>query len=103
MIYYKLSYSIACSEPDLSEPLQQNVKLHRLKAAESGIAWEGRTELYSSAALVNMGSYATLPDWSGETDGDDESEDKLGDLLSGRLADVDIDSVAAVRETRERR
>jgi len=50
-----------------------------------------------------MGSYATPPDWPGQTDGNDESEDKLGDLLSGRLADVDIDSVAAVRETRERR
>ncbi len=50
-----------------------------------------------------MGSYATPPDWSRQTDGDDESGDKLGDLLSGRLADVDIDSVAAVRETRERR
>ncbi|MFD1571906.1 hypothetical protein [Halorubrum laminariae] len=50
-----------------------------------------------------MGSYATPPDWSRQTDGDDESGDKLGDLLSGRLADVDVDSVAAVRETRERR
>lgn len=50
-----------------------------------------------------MGSYATPPDWSKQTDGDDESEDEFGDLLSGRLADVDTGSVAAVRETRERR
>jgi len=50
-----------------------------------------------------MGSYATPPDWSRQNDRDDESGNKLGDLLSGRLADVDIDSVAAVRETRERR
>jgi len=50
-----------------------------------------------------MGSYATPPDWSKPADGDDKSAVKLGDLLSGRLADVDIDSVEAVREARERR
>ncbi|MFC7133831.1 MULTISPECIES: hypothetical protein [Salinibaculum] len=52
-----------------------------------------------------MGSYATPPDWSDPTDEDDDEESavKLGELLSGRLADVDIDSVEAVRETRERR
>ncbi|WP_169302360.1 hypothetical protein [Halorientalis salina] len=50
-----------------------------------------------------MGSYATPPDWSTPTDEDDQSAVKLGDLLSGRLADVDIDSVEAVREARERR
>ncbi|WP_089671094.1 hypothetical protein [Halohasta litchfieldiae] len=33
---------------------------------------------------------------------DDESTAKLGDVLSGRLAAVDIDSVEAVRDTRER-
>jgi hypothetical protein len=35
-----------------------------------------------------------------------ESSDEspgLGDLLSGRLDDIDVDSVAAVREQRERR
>jgi len=50
-----------------------------------------------------MGSYATPPDWSKPTDEGDKSAVKLGDLLSGRLADVDIDSVEAVREARERR
>jgi len=33
---------------------------------------------------------------------DDKSTAKLGDVLSGRLAAVDIDSVEAVRDTRER-
>jgi hypothetical protein len=33
----------------------------------------------------------------------DHSAVKLGDLLSGRLADVDVDSVEAVREARKRR
>lgn len=50
-----------------------------------------------------MGSYATPPDWSEPTDENDESAAKLGDLLSGRLAEVDVDSVEAVREARERR
>ena len=50
-----------------------------------------------------MGSYTTPPDWSKPPDEDDQSAVKLGDLLSRRLADVDIDSVEAVRETRERR
>lgn len=48
-----------------------------------------------------MGSYATPPDW---VESDEDAEDagvELGTLLSGRLADVDIDSVAAVREQRE--
>jgi len=43
------------------------------------------------------------PDWSVPVDEDDESADKLGELLSGRLTEVDIDSVEAVREARERR
>lgn len=51
-----------------------------------------------------MGSHATLPDTA---ERDDEPADgdggKLGDLLSGRLGDVDIDSVEAVRDVRERR
>lgn len=50
-----------------------------------------------------MGSYATPPDWSKPSDEDDQSAEKLGDLLSGRLSGVDIDSVEAVREARERR
>lgn len=49
-----------------------------------------------------MGSYAMPPDWSESVDEDDEPADRLGDLLSGRLKEVDIDSVEAVREARER-
>ncbi len=50
-----------------------------------------------------MGSYARAPSWSEEpVDERDESEIQLGDLLSGRLADVDIDSVEAVRDERKR-
>ena len=49
-----------------------------------------------------MGSYATVPelDRSGE---EGDSTIKLGEKLSGRFADVSIDSVAAVREEREPR
>lgn len=47
-----------------------------------------------------MGSYATPPD---RPDPPDEAKTKLGDLLSGRLADVEVDSVEAVREEREPR
>jgi hypothetical protein len=63
-----------------------------------------------------MGCYVSSPSWAKPTDEndestatlsdfdeDDESTGKLGDVLSGRLAAVDIDSVEAVRETRERR
>jgi len=63
-----------------------------------------------------MGCYVSSPSWAKSTnesdestaklsdfDNDGESTGKLGDALSGRLADVDIDSVEAVRETRERR
>lgn len=50
-----------------------------------------------------MGSYATPPDWVDSDDEADETTAKLGDVLSGRLADVDIDSVEAVRDVRERR
>lgn len=48
-----------------------------------------------------MGSHAILPD---EEDSDRESgedETPLGELLAGQFADVDIDSVSAVRELRE--
>ncbi len=50
-----------------------------------------------------MGSYATPPDWANSGDEADGTPAKLGDVLSGRLADVDIDSVEAVRDVRERR
>ncbi len=47
-----------------------------------------------------MGSYATPPDWAESGDKSDDTAAKLGDVLSGRLADVDIDSVEAVRDVR---
>jgi len=50
-----------------------------------------------------MGSYAPPPDWAESGDENDDTAAKLGDVLSGRLADVDIDSVEAVRDVRERR
>ncbi|MGQ4555636.1 hypothetical protein [Halobellus sp. GM3] len=50
-----------------------------------------------------MGSYATPPDWADSGDEADSTAAKLGDVLSGRLADVDIDSVEVVRDVRERR
>lgn len=50
-----------------------------------------------------MGSYATLPDWGNSGDEADETTANLGDVLSGRLSDVEIDSVEAVRDVRERR
>lgn len=49
-----------------------------------------------------MGSFATPPDWFEPSDADEPTE-KLGDLLSGKLSEVTIDSVEAVREERERR
>jgi hypothetical protein len=49
-----------------------------------------------------MGSYATPPNWTDGSSDNDESRPQLGDLLSGRLADVDVDSVAAVRDERRR-
>lgn len=48
-----------------------------------------------------MGSYATPPNWTDESP-EDEPRARLGDLLSGRLADVEIDSVEAVRDERKR-
>lgn len=50
-----------------------------------------------------MGSYATPPEWADSDDEADETTAKLGDVLSGRLADIDIDSVETVRDVRERR
>ena len=49
-----------------------------------------------------MGSYATPPNWTDESSDGDESQPRLGDLLSGRLADVDVNSVEAVRDERRR-
>lgn len=49
-----------------------------------------------------MGSYHSTPPDQGAGDGGADSE-RLGDLLSGRLDDVSVDSVAAVRDVRERR
>jgi len=51
-----------------------------------------------------MGSPATIPT-DAERDGEPPEDDgpNLGDLLSGRLGDIDIDSVEAVRDVRERR
>ncbi|WP_157533992.1 hypothetical protein [Halobacterium hubeiense] len=45
-----------------------------------------------------MGSKARVPS-SGPSDDDDTEKDaKLGDLLSGRLSEVDVDSVTTVHE-----
>lgn len=49
-----------------------------------------------------MGSYATPPDWADSDNEADSAATKLGDVISGRLADVDVDSVEAVRDVRER-
>jgi len=49
-----------------------------------------------------MGSYATPPNWTDGSSENDEPRPRLGDLLSGRLADVDVDSVAVVRDERRR-
>ena len=49
-----------------------------------------------------MGSYATPPNWTDESSNDDEPRPRLGDLLSGRFADVDVNSVEAVRDERRR-
>jgi len=48
-----------------------------------------------------MGSHAVHPDWENADDESDDTAAKLGDVLSGRLADIEVDSVAAVREQRE--
>lgn len=50
-----------------------------------------------------MGTYASPSDWEEEDEGRDDSTTNLGELLSGRFADVDVDSVTVVREHRERR
>lgn len=45
-----------------------------------------------------MGSSVAPPARKGE---ESDDEVKLGDLLSGRLAEVEVDSVEVVRELRE--
>lgn len=47
-----------------------------------------------------MGRYATPPDWAESGDEADDTTAKLGEVLSGRLADVDSDSVEALRDAR---
>jgi len=49
-----------------------------------------------------MGSYArpTNRDETPSSETEDGSQ-RLGDILSGRLSDIDIDSIEAVRDERE--
>jgi hypothetical protein len=60
------------------------------------------SDLQARLQLPVMGSYATPPNWTDESSDDDQPRPRLGDLLSGRLADVDVDSVEAVRDERKR-
>jgi hypothetical protein len=48
-----------------------------------------------------MGSSIVPPGKSGSSEESTEGESKLGELLGGRLAEVDVDSVEVVREERE--
>jgi hypothetical protein len=49
-----------------------------------------------------MGSHAAVPG-DGESPQDtDQERAELGDLLAGRLSDVEVDAVEAVRAERER-
>ncbi|WP_460919037.1 hypothetical protein [Salinarchaeum chitinilyticum] len=50
-----------------------------------------------------MGNRVGSPPVSNPTEDIEDGQRKLGDLLAGRLSDVDVDSVEAVRELRERR
>lgn len=51
-----------------------------------------------------MGSYLSDPYTpDGEPDAQEAGQDRLGDLLSGRLGDITLDSVEAVRDVREPR
>lgn len=50
-----------------------------------------------------MGTYSSPSDWDESAEDRDDTSAELGELLSGRFADVDVDSVAVVREHRERR
>ena len=50
-----------------------------------------------------MGSYVTAPEWeSDEVSIEPEDSPPLGTLLSGRFSTLDIDSVEAVRDERQR-
>ena len=49
-----------------------------------------------------MGSHAVVPNDEDPTEEADTTRGTLGDLLAGRLSDVRVDSVEAVREIRER-
>ena len=49
-----------------------------------------------------MGSRARIPPSEFSEQDDSDVEGALGDVLSGRFADVSIDSVDAVRDVRER-
>jgi len=46
-------------------------------------------------------SYPSNPSDDRTPEERDEERPELGDLLAGRLADINVDSVAAVREERE--
>ncbi|WP_330631234.1 hypothetical protein [Halocatena halophila] len=46
-----------------------------------------------------MGSYARAPSWDDKHANESDGR-QLGDVLSGQFADVDIDSVEAVRDER---
>jgi len=48
-----------------------------------------------------MGNSTKVPHSKGPSEEEDECQSKLGDLLEGRLADADIDSVEAVRDERK--
>jgi len=50
-----------------------------------------------------MGSNARVPSSDSSSEDTGGNDVALGDLLSGRLADVDVNSVEAVREFRERK
>jgi hypothetical protein len=49
-----------------------------------------------------MGSYAGRPRSHEPAEDAPGDQKKLGDILAGRLADVDVDSVKEVREERKR-
>jgi len=55
-------------------------------------------EFRQSFLFGHVGSYVTPPDWAESGDESDDTAAKLGDLLSGRLSEVDVDSVTTVHE-----
>lgn len=63
----------------------------------------GKTDLLPYPVFDDMGSRATPPDGPESSDEADQTPVELGDLLSGRLAEIDVNSVEVVREERERR